>query len=549
VDNRKRDIGVWSSDAGFRSAVVIGSDMSRVLAQRRLKSLQKEMPFYRAIFLVDLKGKVVASSLEKEEERNLPVKGALKEALSGRSALGRAFLDVDNNSPVLPFSNPVARKSALGEGEVVGAVFARVDLGGFAKKVLGNVKVAENGHAFLMDQEGFLLYHPDNSLVLKTNYADFDFGRHMLDQKNGFLEYVWQGSSKLASIAEIKELGWIVGAGAEKLDLLADAREVGLIGGCLALVMLLVAAVIIYWVAGSVIKPIKGITGYLGSGALEVASTANQVAGTSHLLAEGASQQAASLEETSASLAQMASMTEQNTQSARHADKLTHQTREIVDQANQAMKKLMKSMKRMDQATEKSSRIIKRIDEIAFQTNLLALNAAVEAARAGQAGAGFAVVAEEVRSLALRAAEAAGDTARLMESNIQMIKEGSQLAQATDQAFDQVADSAGKMRGLMQEIAASSEEQSQGINQINLAAGQMDQLTQNVSVSAEQSAKASDELSRQAREMRKMVEKLTRIVGRSGDKKDAFAPRLGMSGQNQLEKSVSKSMETTAEVD
>ncbi|WP_052515437.1 methyl-accepting chemotaxis protein [Dethiosulfatarculus sandiegensis] len=441
VDNRKRDLGVWSTDTGFRSAVIIGSDISRVLAQRRLTSLQKETPFYRGIFLVDLKDKVIASSLEKEPEKNLPIKGVLQQALKGDLALGKAFLPGAKNSPVLPISKPVTRKSTLGEGEVVGAVLAWVDLGGFTESVLGNVKVAEHGHAFLMDQTGILLFHQDKSLIFKTDFADYDFGREMLAQKNGLIEYSMQGSQKMSSFAEIKGLGWIVGAGADKLDLLADAREVGLINGGLALIMFILAAVIIYWVAGSVIKPIKGIIGYLGKGAFQVASAA------SHQLAEGASEQAASLEETSASLAQMASMTEQNTKSARQADKLTSQTREIVDQANQAMKKLLESMSRMDQATKKSTRIIKGIDEIAFQTNLLALNVAVEAARAGQAGAGFAVVADEVRNLAMRAAEAAGDTARLMESNIEMIKDGSQLAEATDQAFDQVADSAGKMGG------------------------------------------------------------------------------------------------------
>ncbi|MGD9125300.1 MAG: methyl-accepting chemotaxis protein, partial [Desulfarculaceae bacterium] len=162
--------------------------------------------------------------------------------------------------------------------------------------------------------------------------------------------------------------------------------------------------------------------------------------------------------------------------------------------------------------------IIRTIDEIAFQTNLLALNAAVEAARAGEAGAGFAVVAEEVRSLALRAAEAAKNTQDLIEQNIRDVKQGGEMVKATDDAFTQVEQSATKVGGLVSEIAAASQEQAQGIDQINQATAEMDKVTQKVAGNAEQTAAASEELNGQVGALASVVTDLAKVLGGSSQK-------------------------------
>lgn len=137
---------------------------------------------------------------------------------------------------------------------------------------------------------------------------------------------------------------------------------------------------------------------------------------------------------------------------------------------------------------EETQKIVKTIDEIAFQTNLLALNAAVEAARAGEAGAGFAVVADEVRNLAMRAADAAKNTADLIEGTVRKIADGAGLVETTNEGFSKVTESSGKVGDLLVEIAAASQEQSQGIEQINNAVTEMDKV-------AQQNAASSEELS------------------------------------------------------
>jgi methyl-accepting chemotaxis protein len=211
-----------------------------------------------------------------------------------------------------------------------------------------------------------------------------------------------------------------------------------------------------------------------------------EIAAAANNLSASATEQAASLEETSASLEEMASMAQRNAQDAQAADQLMNATQQVANQANQSMSQLTDSMAKISMASEETSKIIKTIDEIAFQTNLLALNAAVEAARAGTAGAGFAVVANEVRSLAIRAAEAARNTSDLISGTTKNISEGSALVVQTAKAFSEVGSTMEKSAELVAAIAAASKEQSQGIEQINKAVAEMDKATQNYAATAEE---------------------------------------------------------------
>ena len=177
------------------------------------------------------------------------------------------------------------------------------------------------------------------------------------------------------------------------------------------------------------------------------------------------------------------------------------------------MKKLTNAMKDISGASEETSKIVKTIDEIAFQTNLLALNAAVEAARAGEAGAGFAVVAEEVRNLAMRAAEAAKNTSVLIDGTVKKIKDGSDLVGKTNEGFVEVARSSGKVAELIGEISAASNEQAQGISQVSKAVAEMDKVVQQNAANAEESASASEEMNAQAQNMKGITNTLSLLIG------------------------------------
>ncbi|MCF8083238.1 MAG: methyl-accepting chemotaxis protein [Deltaproteobacteria bacterium] len=327
-------------------------------------------------------------------------------------------------------------------------------------------------------------------------------GREQEDLGNEMID-----ATRVLQDAAASATGEISSTAAENLSTASTTMIIGLI---LAFV---VGTLLAFFIARGIISVLKRISSQMDEGAEQVASASGQVSSSSQSLAEGASEQAASIEETSSSLEEMSSMTKQNAEHAGQADTLMKEANQVVGQANDSMTELTGSMEEISKASEETSKIIKTIDEIAFQTNLLALNAAVEAARAGEAGAGFAVVADEVRNLAMRAAEAAKNTADLIEGTVKKVNDGSDLVTKTNEAFAQVAESAKKVGGLVGEIAAASNEQAQGIDQVNTAVADMDKVTQQNAANAEESASAAEEMNAQAEQMKEAVAELMRLVG------------------------------------
>ena len=260
------------------------------------------------------------------------------------------------------------------------------------------------------------------------------------------------------------------------------------------------------------IRPMNGTIEGLNKAADEVTYASGYISSASRSLAEGSSQQAAAIEETTSSLEEMSAMAKQNAENAGKADNLMKDTNQVVSSANESMSSLTLSMDGISRSSEETSKIIKTIDEIAFQTNLLALNAAVEAARAGEAGAGFAVVAEEVRNLAIRAADAAKNTANLIDDIVKKVDEGTEVVTHTNEVFTKVAQSADSVGNLVAEISASSDEQAEGVEQVNKAVVDVDKIVQKNAANAEESASASQQMYGQAEQMRAFVNELIEMV-------------------------------------
>ena len=278
--------------------------------------------------------------------------------------------------------------------------------------------------------------------------------------------------------------------------------------------LLLLAAIAIGWrMRSSIILDLNSLSHALIQTGGRLSETANQATTSSHSLASGAGEQAASIEETSASLEEMAGMTQHTSNNAQAARDLSTQTRTAAEAGFNDMQQMSAAMDAIKGSSENISKIIKTIDEIAFQTNILALNAAVEAARAGEAGLGFAVVAEEVRALAQRSAQAAHETAEKIDDSIEKSRRGLDLQNRVARELQEIVSKAQAMDELVAKIATASQEQSQGIGQITTAVNQMDKVTQSNAATSEQSAASADELSFQATNLKKMVDSLEALVG------------------------------------
>lgn len=277
--------------------------------------------------------------------------------------------------------------------------------------------------------------------------------------------------------------------------------------------VLILSAVIALILNIVAIIPLKRVIRGLQESAEHHHSTASQISAASQSLAEKSSEQAAYVEETSASVSSITEATEQNAQNTEQVNQLMKQTRQAAEEANRSMEALSSSMRAVMEASRQVSEIVKTIDGIAFQTNLLSLNAAVESARAGASGAGFAVVAEEVRRLATHSAEAAKNSNALIEDSVQKVKEGTEWVNSTYGAFEQVVSQVIQAETLINEVTSANRNQADSINEIHKAVNQVDELIRQTASEAETSAAASQAIYGQTEQLQGFVKSLFALVG------------------------------------
>ena len=292
------------------------------------------------------------------------------------------------------------------------------------------------------------------------------------------------------------------------VDDIGTARAI--LGGllCLALLISIVMAITVR----QIMTLLKHSIEEIASASEQIAASANQVSATSQSLAAGSSQQAASIEETSSASSEVNSMAQRTTASSKETAEIVTRSQKGIQETKQSLDQMVLAMEDINSSSQKISKIIKVIDEIAFQTNILALNAAVEAARAGEAGMGFAVVAEEVRNLAQRCAQAAKDTTDLIDNSIGKSAGGKVRVDQVAIAIRAMTSESANIKTLVDEISLGSIEQSRGIDQITQAITQMEQVTQTTAASAEESAAAAAQMNEQAHSLQRVIGDLRQMV-------------------------------------
>ncbi len=450
----------------------------------------------------------------------------------------------NNQETVLePYTYKVAGREVLmtslvvpvhkADGTFVGVVGVDLPLDTLSAGI-AREKVGETGYVALVSNHGTYVAHPQAERAGKPavesdpwvqpflghiqrgqSFAAESFSHTLNDTTFRFGSSVDIGNAKTpwAILVTIREGEVLAGARAVRANIIAVS----------AVVLAFVLA-IVWWIARGITRPVREIAAELNAGAEHVAAASTQVSSAGQSLASGASEQAASLEETSSSLEEMASMTKRNAEHAAAAKTLAADARTSADAGRNDMQQMSAAMTDLRKASASVAAIVKTIDEIAFQTNILALNAAVEAARAGEAGAGFAVVAEEVRSLAQRSASAAKETAATIGEAVRMSELGASLSGKVASGFSAIADKTRQLDDLVGEIASASREQNDGLQQINTAVRQMDTVTQGNASGAEESAAAAEELNSQALTLQDCVSQLLIIVNGRASVAEAPAP-------------------------
>ncbi|WP_207677925.1 methyl-accepting chemotaxis protein [Desulfonema magnum] len=429
--------------------------------------------------------------------------------------ISEVYPSILRGNPIFVISAPVKDEN----GNIVGVAVVSPQMSYFTDLFVKKIKVGETGYMFFIDDRGISISHPDTTLILndKTMEKQSLVFSNILKGKTEFKSQ-FEGIEKTYIARKVNIRGadilhdwYIVFTQSDREIFTSKVFSLNII--IAGLVMIVIYLVVMFFVSKIiVVQPISNVSDHLNQEITETDSISEQISVQTKLLKQRSGDQSLSVGKISCSLEEMSSKIKENAESARLSKISRNESSDALRTADKAMKKAIRAMARIKSKGEDTGKIIKTIDEIAFQTNLLALNAAVKAARAGELGAGFAVVAGEVRNLALRTTEAAKDTQNLIVDTVTEIDNGAELIKKTSEAFNIVIESNTRLAELIEKVSVSSDEQVQEIEQIHFIAEEINTLIQKNNADAESFISAASKLDVQARQLNDFVFKLNSLV-------------------------------------
>jgi methyl-accepting chemotaxis protein len=515
VKDRTLDMNSWSREEIYAKAVknTFVGKAARVAANEKMARLQTDYNYYEDIALADRDGLVIAASAEKSVGKiRVADRDYFKAALGGKVFVSDVSRSRNSGNAVFFIAAPIVEKN-----ETTGVLFGVVSIASFSHKFIDPIKVGKSGYAFLFDQTGMILAHPEKSNIMKLNMNDLEFGKKMIVQKSGLLNYTDEGVAKLSCFRTLEGLDWTIVINVPQDEIFASARSLGRINMMVSVIVVVIAAFVVYLLTSSVVKPLNrvvaglkdaaqgegdltkrievagkdevgelahwfntfvekiqriiadvalnaanlsnsskelaDISDHLSEGAVQTSGKAVTVAAASEEMSTAIAVVAQVMEDTANNLTIVASGAEEMTATINEIAVNTEKGRQIAEEAVGQTAHASKQIEELGTAAQQIGKVVETITEISEQVNLLALNATIEAARAGDAGKGFAVVANEIKDLAKQTAAASGEIKQQVEG-IQNSTQG------TVEEITSIATVVAKVNEIVTTIATAVEEQS-----------------------------------------------------------------------------------------
>ena len=483
-----------------------------------LKSVSDRNDFYDSLFILDANGIGVvgvdgtsgdAKVFFIDEARNVDSseRAYYREGISGNEYISEPYVSSSTGDPVVAIVAPISVNS-----EVIGIAKGVIQLNTISKILSEGVR-DDNTEIFVINQHGVPILK-ENSLLNIDSLTTLA-AQSIRAKKSGVGFYKNAlGNDVFGSFTYIQNLDWGLVIESSKVELVSYVYNVFyILAGSTIVVTILFGLILVWLVRKQIIKPLVAAIASLDNAGNQVDAASKEVAHANQHLAFSAKQHSVRIEETTSSIEKLSSQVKLNNNSTDAIEIEMGHAKDVVGIGLQSVDELIEAMTVIKNYSQETSKIIKTIDDIAFQTNLLALNAAVEAARAGEAGKGFAVVADEVRSLAQRSAEAAKNTSELIGKSQQSSDNGAELATITAEKWKQIAAHAGQAGTMVQEVSSATNEQASAVDKITSQMYEMDTIVQKNYSNSHETAGAAEELTEEATKLMHAVTKLRELVG------------------------------------